>query len=77
MTRQAPNADHVNHHARKITTARKLSNWGKYPETFAAVLNAVPRELIGALTGKQIALLIDTMREQHLRGQAQGYKEAQ
>ncbi|WP_289009848.1 hypothetical protein [uncultured Thermomonospora sp.] len=47
----------------KIDRAIKLSRVGGYPRTCAAVLEAIPWSTINALTGRQLAELMDAIWE--------------
>jgi len=54
--------------ALKFNRAKKLSNTGQYNQTFLKLWHKLPTELIDNLTAKQIASVIDLMREQFLLG---------
>ena len=56
----------------KDTRARRLSSTGGHPLTYAANLQQVPGSLHDALTGRQLAELVDLLRLQYLRGMAEG-----
>jgi len=54
----------------KIARAKKLSRVGRYPHTCRAMLDALPREALEALTGRQIAVLLDSLHSLTLRTKA-------
>jgi len=49
----------IGRHARKINRAAKISMIGEYRESFCAMLDAIPQEVLSALPAQQIAALID------------------
>ena len=59
----------------KINRARKISQWGKYPDTFRNIINAIPEEIIKALTGKQLAKLIEANQKIYFAGQKKAEAE--
>lgn len=46
-------------HSRKVNKAVKMSNIGEHPESVAAMLRAIPADVIDALPARLIAQLID------------------
>ena len=52
----------------KIETAKKLSKWGRYPSTFDAIWDAVPESAFEALTGEQLAELVDALKAVYDKG---------
>lgn len=52
----------------KIQTAKRLSKWGRYPSTFDAIWDAVPESAFEALTGEQLAELVDTLKAVYDKG---------
>ncbi len=60
----------------KIERARKLANIGRNPRTWLVIIDAIPREIIAALTSRQVALVADAMHRQHEIGVADGWIEA-
>ena len=60
----------------KINKARAIAATGKFPRTFDGVCNAVPLLVVQAITAKQLAALIDSMRAQFEQGYSAGYKDA-
>jgi hypothetical protein len=50
----------------KLRRARKLSAYGTNNATFEINLAKIPTEVASALTGAQIALMVDAMRAAHL-----------
>lgn len=60
----------------KLDRACALSHVGRYPATWAAIINALPGELIAQCTARQIACIVDLMRAQHELGHTAGYGEA-
>ena len=48
-------------HPTKIRRAQRSACVGGYPGTAAAMLDAVPPEIVKALTGKQVGILLDAM----------------
>lgn len=47
----------------KINRARNLSQTGKYPQSFNAMLDIIPSDIIKKLTSKQLSLLLDSIWE--------------
>lgn len=60
----------------KLEKAKKISKTGKYHETFNALASLLPEEITNKCTSKQIAIIIDLMRDQHAIGHDAGYKDA-
>lgn len=52
----------------KIQTAKELSKWGAYGDTFSAILARVPESVFDALNGEQLAELIDSLQEAYNDG---------
>lgn len=48
-------------HTIKINRARKIATTGKYPTSFAAMLDCIPSRLIERLTAREIADMIDVL----------------
>ena len=48
-------------HEIKYARARKLSATGRLPSTYNALFDQVPAELLHRLTGRELALMIDTL----------------
>lgn len=48
-------------HQIKIDRARKLSSTGRYPATFDAMLGHVSPDIIAAVTGRDLATIIDDL----------------
>lgn len=46
----------------KLNTAKRVSAWGKYPETFQEILERIPEDVYEALNGEQLGHLIDAMK---------------
>lgn len=46
----------------KLTTAKRISSWGAYPDTFQAILERIPDDVYEALNGEQLGHLIDAMK---------------
>lgn len=63
-------------YAVKLGRARSFARVGRYPATWAAIVNALPRELIAQCTARQIACIVDLMRAQHEKGHSAGYADA-
>lgn len=63
-------------YAIKLGRARSLAGVGLYPATWAAIVSALPRELIAQCTARQIACIVDLMRAQHEKGHSAGYADA-
>lgn len=59
----------------KIETAKKLSKWGRYPSTFEAIWDAIPESAFEALTGEQLAELVDAMKGVYDKGRLDGKKD--
>ncbi len=59
----------------KIETAKKLSQWGRYPSTFEAIWDAIPESAFEALTGEQLAELVDAMKGVYDKGRLDGKKD--
>lgn len=51
----------MTNHSTKITRARRLSAIGRYPASFAAMLDALPQCAIEGLSSKRLAELLDAM----------------
>ena len=56
----------------KIQTAKRLSKWGRYPSTFDAIWDAVPESAFAALTGEQLAELVDALKAVYDKGRLDG-----
>lgn len=52
----------------KVTTAKRISKWGKYGDTFHAILGRVPGSVFDTLTGEQLAELIDSLQDAYNDG---------
>lgn len=61
----------------KIETAKKLSKWGRYPSTFDAIWDAVPESAFEALTGEQLAELVDALKTVYDKGRVDGKAESE
>lgn len=60
----------------KIKRAAAISQLARYPETWAAIIAAIPNDVIQSCTSRQIAALADAMRAQYDRGHTAGYADA-
>lgn len=56
----------------KAGRARRLAHAGQYPDIF----DALPRFLLDRLTGEELAAVIDLSRDQHIRGEGVGWRDA-
>ena len=61
----------------KINNAAKIAKCGKFPRTFAAVLAAIPAEVIDSLTAKNLASLADAMDAHFKAGMASAESEVE
>ena len=61
----------------KIQTAKRLSKWGRYPSTFDAIWDAVPESAFEALTGEQLAELVDALKTVYDKGRVDGKAESE
>lgn len=61
----------------KIKRAAKLSALSLYPNTWQAVVAAIPESVKRTCTSAQIAALADAMRAQYEAGHTAGYQDAQ
>lgn len=52
----------VGRHSIKINRAQALSTTGRYGQTFAAMLEAIPAAVVETLTARQLADTIDAMQ---------------
>jgi hypothetical protein len=52
----------------KLAKAQKLADIGKYGNTWSEVKAVLPEYLIKTCTSKQIAVIMDAMYHQHVRG---------
>lgn len=60
----------------KLTRARRLSDTGRYPGTYDALLDHMPCDLIARLTAAEIAVVIDTMYRCSARAKALAERDA-
>ena len=60
----------------KIDKAKKLSKTGKFHESFNALFEKIPDEIVANCTAKQLAIIVDLMRDQYTIGHDTGYKDA-
>ena len=56
----------------KIQTARRLSRWGKFPETFSAIWARIPESAVTKLTGEELAELVEALQTAYNDGVAHG-----
>lgn len=47
----------------KIRTAKSLSKWGRYPDTFAACWNWIPESIFKVASPEALAELVDSIKE--------------
>lgn len=59
----------------KINNAAKIAKCGKFPRTFAAIIAAIPAEVVEALTAKKLAALADAMTAHFAAGRAAAREE--
>jgi hypothetical protein len=60
----------------KYVIAKKLSQTGKFHETFRRAFQALPDKVVKTCTSRQIANIIDYGQKQKELGYAEGYREA-
>ncbi len=63
-------------HSIKIGKAQAISQMGNHPQTWSAIINVIPASAIEKLTAKDIATLVDSIRNSYLVGYSKGAKEA-
>lgn len=54
----------------KINRAKKIATCGRYPHTWAAVINRIPASIIDGINSRQLADLADAMWHQYQAGEA-------
>ena len=47
----------------KIRTAKSISKWGRYPDTFAACWNWIPESIFKVASPEALAELVDSIKE--------------
>lgn len=60
----------------KINRAAKIAETAKFPNTWEAIIAAIPADAIAAITSKQLAAVADAMRRQYEIGHSAGYVDA-
>ena len=60
----------------KINRAAKIAECGKFPRTWQTIIEAIPAEVISAVTAKQMAAMADAMHKQFEAGHTAGYNDA-
>ncbi len=66
----------ITDHSIKVNRALKLSKIGDCPQSASAMLDALPASAISALTGAQIAEMLDAMWDMAQRSKAIAEREA-
>lgn len=56
----------------KLQTARKLSRWGEFPDTFSAIWQRIPDSAVAKLSGEELAELVDALQTAYSDGAAHG-----
>ena len=59
----------------KSQTAKELSKWGAYGDTFSRILARVPESVFDALNGEQLAELIDAIQDAYNDGVQYGKEQ--
>jgi hypothetical protein len=61
----------------KLNRAAKISPLSRYPRTWSALIDRIPRDVRAALTAKQIAVMAEQLRAQYEDGHSAGWRDAQ
>ena len=62
----------------KIKQVKALTGWGRYPDTFAAIIDNIPDSVFRRLPAQELAELVDAMKSVYDQGvgYGRGNKEA-
>ena len=56
----------------KLHEAKKLSRWGKYPDTFAANWERIPAAIVEVASPEALAVLVDSIKDTYDEGVEHG-----